>query len=164
MPTCEGCGEEFPQGGAFATHVRYCDEVDDSQDDEIDLEDRVADLEGEVELIRDMAMDDLDRQSARIDDLEGDQAEFFEALNVLAESLNEHIEQFQQFQSAFLEMKRQELVREFDAEMSSDIESYDDLVSVVQDMEQGGNQLVRTKDQMAEHLVDQVKLEGQSEG
>lgn len=164
MPTCEGCGEEFPEGGAFATHVRYCDEVDDSQGDEIDLEDRVANLEGEVELIRDMAMDDLDRQSQRVDDLEDNQAEFLRGLKAFAELLDEHIEEFQQFQSAFLDMKRQELVRDLDADVAGDIESYDDLVSVFQDMEQSGNQLVRTEDDMVEHLVDQVKLEGQSEG
>lgn len=25
MPTCEYCGEDFTKGGAYATHVRYCD-------------------------------------------------------------------------------------------------------------------------------------------
>lgn len=29
MPACEYCGEHFPKGGAYSTHVRYCDEKPD---------------------------------------------------------------------------------------------------------------------------------------
>lgn len=32
MPTCEYCGEDFPKGGAYATHVRYCADRPDSED------------------------------------------------------------------------------------------------------------------------------------
>lgn len=32
MPTCEYCGEEFPKGGAYATHVQYCADRPESED------------------------------------------------------------------------------------------------------------------------------------
>lgn len=39
MPTCEHCGEDFPKGGAYATHVRYCnarpDEDQSSEEDSV---------------------------------------------------------------------------------------------------------------------------------
>jgi hypothetical protein len=31
MPICEYCGDEFTKGGAYTTHVRYCDARPDSE-------------------------------------------------------------------------------------------------------------------------------------
>lgn len=34
MPTCEYCGEDFTKGGAYATHVKYCDDRPATEDRE----------------------------------------------------------------------------------------------------------------------------------
>jgi ribosomal protein L37AE/L43A len=46
MPTCPNCGDEFPRGGAYSTHVKNCDADPGGESD--DLRSTVDNLRGRI--------------------------------------------------------------------------------------------------------------------
>lgn len=74
MPECPGCGEEFPKGGAYATHVRHCDHAEDDgftgPDQELTDEERIKELENQVEALREVVFTIAEQQGERLDQQE----------------------------------------------------------------------------------------------
>jgi len=164
MPICEGCGEEFPKGGAFVTHIEYCDEVDESQDEgEKDLEDRVDDLEANLDLVRDMLMDDLDRQARETNEVRDLAEETLELTKLLAEGLKHVEENQEQFQKAMVEMKRKELIAEANDQFQGEAESVEEVRGMVKEAAHRREE-EPDADELVEQVVDQVRVEGQSGG
>lgn len=69
MPECPGCGEEFQKGGAHATHVQYCEQVEDAsteEDKEPTSEERIKELEERVESLQKIIFTIAQQQEQRL--------------------------------------------------------------------------------------------------
>lgn len=73
MPICPHCGDEFPKGGAFASHVRNCSQNRESQDEE-GIIGRLDHLEARVNRVEEAATQSVDRDSHRVTDRRAQEA------------------------------------------------------------------------------------------
>lgn len=139
MPECPGCGDEFAKGGAFETHVRHCEQVEEESEDSdlSELEDRVEELERQMDNARGIIRD-LSFSVGSVDDLEDKVQGNREAITEIVKLLQEQV--------------RHEAEQEF----GRSFETYEDVSQFLADegqvdqAEQGGQQLGQVVEEVME--------------
>jgi len=105
MPECPGCGEEYPKGGAYVTHVEHCEyakeDPTEGKQEQTD-EQRIKELEEQVEALEKIIFAIAEQQDKRLNQ-QGERIEVVEdqmlavgneMILPLAEKLDEHSQMF----------------------------------------------------------------------
>lgn len=111
---CPGCGQEFPEGGAFQTHVRYCDEVVDDESEKEPLEERVEKLETQLDFVLDR-LSDVGDLELRLEELRSE---------------------FDRFVEAFTDIKESEMLREFEEITGREFDSLQEATQYAKEQKQ----------------------------
>jgi DNA repair exonuclease SbcCD ATPase subunit len=181
MPTCEGCGEEFAKGGAFQTHVQYCDDAETEHEDEEEekdsLESRVAKLEQRTEehehMIFEWTQNDLDDQSTRISENLQRIEKLYKMLEKAVDSTAQVDDRLQQLNEVVARLAREQTQLWLETKTGKEFDSYEQAVGWAEveleaDFNTAGS--VDTPDstvqieQVVEQMRDDLQAEGQSGG
>jgi len=131
MPTCEGCGEEYPKGGAYTTHVTHCDEANKQDGDANDefqpeeLETRVEELEDHVFTQSQHFEDELDWISGRLDTVEKLVDQAANNQDKIIERQKELRNEYKEFARAVMELQEKHLLESLENTTDREFESFE---------------------------------------
>jgi len=160
MPVCEGCGEEFPKGGAYTTHVTHCEQVkEDNEPESGSQEERIQQLESKVDNLEEqldtqarLFNDELDRHEERLDTT-------VSTLNEVVKVVEEFQGEFDDFTQVVMGMEKRRLVSDVEQKADREVESFEQLKRWLEVERTGSAKVDEETEQAIEELVADANQE-----
>lgn len=143
MPECPGCDEEYPKGGAYVTHVRHCEHVQEEPTEgnqELTDEQRIEELERQVEALQKIIFGIAEQQEKRLNQ-QGERIEVVEGqilftanemIMPLAEKIDEHSQMF----GTFRDWMKKRMLNEVEDVTGREFDDIDQAIEYVERREQ----------------------------